>query len=68
LAGTLAAVGFGVDAGVHVLRIHDVREVAEFLAVRAVLRGESEVPSELRLTDELRWEAAPAGQAARLED
>jgi dihydropteroate synthase len=40
LAGTLAAVGEGVDAGAHVLRVHDVAEVREFLAVRAVLRGE----------------------------
>jgi dihydropteroate synthase len=66
LAGTLAAVGFGVDAGVNVLRVHDVREVAEFLAVQAVLRGDRPVDSELRLSDELRWEPAPAGRIARL--
>ena len=40
LPGTLAAVGFGVDAGAHVLRVHDVAAVAEFLAVRAALGGE----------------------------
>jgi dihydropteroate synthase len=68
LAGTLAAVAFGVDSGVDVLRVHDVREVAEFLAVRTVLRGDSEVGSELRLSDELRWEPAPTGTAARLDD
>jgi dihydropteroate synthase len=56
LAGTLAAVGFGVDAGVHVLRVHDVAEVADFLAVRAALRGGRVVDAALRLSDELRWE------------
>ncbi|HTX10927.1 MAG TPA: dihydropteroate synthase [Solirubrobacteraceae bacterium] len=54
LAGTLAAVDHGVDAGVHVLRVHDVADVADFLAVRAVLAGETEVDSELRLPVELR--------------
>ena len=58
LAGTLAAVAHGVTAGVHVLRVHDVAQVAEFLAVRAVLEGERELESELRLGDELRWEQA----------
>jgi dihydropteroate synthase len=56
LAGTLAAVGFGVDAGAHVLRVHDVGAVSEFLAVRAALTGEAELPSALRLADELRWQ------------
>jgi dihydropteroate synthase len=55
LAGTLAAVAFGVEAGAHVLRVHDVAEVADFLAVRAVLAGERTLDSELRLADELRW-------------
>jgi dihydropteroate synthase len=56
LAGTLAAVGYGVDAGAHVLRVHDVAEVADFLAVRAVLAGEAELDSELTLAVELRRE------------
>jgi dihydropteroate synthase len=56
LPGTLAAVGHGVDAGVHVLRVHDVAEVADFLAVRAVLAGETVLDSELRLPVELRRE------------
>ena len=30
LAGTLAAIGCGVDAGAHILRVHDVEQVAEF--------------------------------------
>ena len=38
--GTLAAVGFGVDAGAAILRVHDVAGVADYLAVRGVLRGD----------------------------
>lgn len=40
LAGTLAALSFGVDAGAQMVRVHDVAEAADFLAVRAALRGE----------------------------
>ncbi|MDX6682374.1 MAG: dihydropteroate synthase [Solirubrobacteraceae bacterium] len=54
LAGTLAAIGFGVDAGAHVLRVHDVVRTAEFLRVRAALRGELEVDPGLVLDDALR--------------
>ena len=39
-AATLAAVGWAADAGAHVLRVHDVEAAADFLAVRAVLRGD----------------------------
>jgi dihydropteroate synthase len=54
LAGTLAAIGFGVDAGAHVLRVHDVREAADFLRVRAALCGELEVDPALALDEGLR--------------
>jgi dihydropteroate synthase len=56
LAGTLAAVGHGVDAGAHVLRLHDVADAADYLAVRAVLSGAAEIDSAVRISDELRWE------------
>jgi dihydropteroate synthase len=56
LAGTLAAIGYGVDAGAHVLRVHDVGAVGDYLKVRAALRGEVEVPGDLRLPDHLRRE------------
>jgi dihydropteroate synthase len=39
-AATLAAVSWAADAGAHVVRVHDVRAAADFLAVRAVLRGD----------------------------
>lgn len=55
LAGTLAAVGAGVDAGAHVLRLHDIAAAADFLTVRAALRGELEVAPTLQVDDALRW-------------
>ena len=59
LAGTLAAISHGVDGGVHMLRVHDVAETADFLAVRAALSGEAEVDPALRIPDELRREQGP---------
>jgi dihydropteroate synthase len=64
LAGTLAALAHGVDAGAHLLRVHDVAAAADFLAVRAALRGEREVPPELRLASGLRREPRPDGPEA----
>jgi dihydropteroate synthase len=40
---TLAAVSFAADAGAEIVRVHDVAGAADFLAVRAVLRGEREL-------------------------
>jgi dihydropteroate synthase len=62
--GTLAAVGAASEAGAHILRVHDVAEVADFLAVRAALAGETEVASELMLATDLRRE--PSGGGGRL--
>jgi dihydropteroate synthase len=56
LAGTMAAVAHGVAAGAHVLRVHDVGAVADFLAVREALDGEGEIDADLRLPEELRRE------------
>jgi dihydropteroate synthase len=58
--GTLAAVEPALDvAAGSVLRVHDVAGVADFLAVRAALRGEAEAPT-TPLDDALRRESAPA--------
>ncbi|MBW3653853.1 MAG: dihydropteroate synthase [Actinobacteria bacterium] len=54
LAGTLAAIDAGVDAGAHVLRVHDVAAAADFLAVRAALRGHAAVDPRLALDDAIR--------------
>jgi dihydropteroate synthase len=54
LAGTLAAIAHGVDAGAHILRVHDVEAAADFLAVRAALRGETDVDRSLALSDAIR--------------
>ncbi len=56
LAGTLAAVGFGVDAGATYLRVHDVAAVLDYLAVRAVLRGERVLAAGARVPEQLRRE------------
>jgi dihydropteroate synthase len=42
--------------GAHVLRVHDVAAVADYLAVRSALTGEGTVDRELRLATELRRE------------
>jgi len=57
LAGSLAAVGEGVDRGATILRVHDVAETRDFLAVRDALRGVVKVSEELRLDEGLRREA-----------
>jgi dihydropteroate synthase len=61
LAGTLAAVGAGVDAGAAIVRVHDVAATVEFLKVRAALTGEEPVPPDLRLAEHLRRERVRAG-------
>jgi dihydropteroate synthase len=60
LAGTLAAVGFGVRAGAHLLRVHDVAAVADFLAVAEVLDGRAELASAVRLDEGLRRQQGDA--------
>jgi len=55
LAGTLAAVGHTAAPGT-ILRVHDVAEVADYLAVARVLAGQSDLPKEARLADDLRRE------------
>jgi len=62
LAGTLAALADGADRGAHVARVHDVREAADFLAVRAALRGDIPVGPDLRVPEELR-RVAPSDAA-----
>ena len=52
LAGTLAAVAHGLEAGAHVLRVHDVGAAADFLRVRGALRGDLELAPDEGLTPE----------------
>ena len=65
LAGTLAAIGHGVDAGAHVLRVHDVAATRDFLTVRAALRRELDVDPGLRLDDAVRWRQGDVDRAGR---
>jgi dihydropteroate synthase len=50
LAGTLAALAAGVEAGARLLRVHDVAAAADFLSVRAALRGELELAPDAGLS------------------
>ena len=54
LAGTLAALAHGLDGGAQLFRVHDVAAAADFIAVRAALRGETVADRGLALADELR--------------
>ena len=53
-AGTLAALAWGLDAGGHVFRLHDVAAAADFIAVREVLAGRRELAADAWLAEELR--------------
>ena len=59
LAGTLAAVGWAADQGAAIVRVHDVRAAADFLAVRAVLDGRLEVPAFDAADERLKWIRPP---------
>jgi dihydropteroate synthase len=62
LAGTLAAVGHAADHGAAIVRVHDVAETVDFLRVRAVLRGDAEVPAGFDPADDrLKWIRAADG-------
>jgi dihydropteroate synthase len=50
LAGTLAAVAAGLDAGAGIVRVHDVAAAADFLRVRAVFAGDIELAAGEGLT------------------
>jgi membrane protein DedA with SNARE-associated domain len=55
LGASVAAALWAADAGAAILRVHDVVEVADALAVRAVLRGDAEVPTVDPDDDGLKW-------------
>ena len=56
LGGTLGAVAHGVQAGAHVLRLHDVAAARDFLVVSDALAGRGAIDPELRVADDLRWD------------
>ncbi|HEV7772302.1 MAG TPA: dihydropteroate synthase [Conexibacter sp.] len=57
-AGTLAALAWGLDAGGHIFRLHDVAAAADFIAVRDVLAGRRALDADARLAETLRREPA----------
>lgn len=56
LAGTLAAIRHCVDAGGHILRVHDIAATRDYLTVRAALNGDTAVSENLALDDAIRHE------------
>jgi dihydropteroate synthase len=64
LAGTLAALAHGADAGAHIFRVHDVAAASDFLTVRAALAGETMPGRDLALAEELRHDR-PGGRSSR---
>ena len=64
-AGTLAALAYGVEAGAHIFRVHDVAAAADFLLVWDALRGQGAVPRDLALAEALRHE--PSALSARVK-
>jgi dihydropteroate synthase len=64
LAGTLAALAHGVDAGAQIFRVHDVAAASDFLTVRAALAGETAPGRDLALAEELRHDR-PGGRGSR---
>ena len=56
LGGTLAALEHGLDAGAHLVRVHDVAEVVAYLDVRAALKSTHEpVLKGARDDEALKW-------------
>src|SRR5207248_6892953 len=63
LAGTLAAVGHGVDNGAAIVRVHDVADVVAYLRVRRAIRDPAAAPP-MPDDERLKWlpaDARPAG-------
>jgi dihydropteroate synthase len=63
LAGTLAALAHGLDAGAQIFRVHDVAAAADFLKVRAALAGARAPERTLALDDELRHDRIETGSS-----
>jgi dihydropteroate synthase len=59
LAGTLAALAYGVEQGAHIFRVHDVAAARDYLTVRAALDGELQPSRDLALSEEIRHEPTP---------
>lgn len=56
LAGTIAALEFGVSAGAQIVRVHDVAEVVQYLRLRCALHGDGAATMLGRRDDErLKW-------------
>jgi dihydropteroate synthase len=61
LAGTLAALAHGLDAGAQIFRVHDVAAAADFIKVRAALAGVLRPQRTLALAEEHRHDRVETG-------
>ena len=56
LAGTIAALEFGVSLGAQIVRVHDVAQVSQYLRLRRALHGDGEIEMLGRRDDDrLKW-------------
>src|SRR6202035_2687420 len=60
-AGTLAALGHGLDVGAQIFRVHDVAAAADFIKVRAALAGVLRPQRTLALAEEHRHDRVETG-------
>jgi dihydropteroate synthase len=61
LAGTIAAIEFGVSRGAQIVRVHDVAQVSQYLRLRAALNGDGAAEMLGRRDDDrLKWIAPKA--------
>ncbi|MCW3028833.1 MAG: dihydropteroate synthase [Solirubrobacterales bacterium] len=65
LAGTLAALAYGVQQGAHIFRMHDIAAAADFLAVYTALSGAEHPDSGLALAEELRHDRLASDPSLR---
>jgi dihydropteroate synthase len=63
LAGTLAALAYGVQQGAHIFRMHDIAAAVDFLAVYMALGGGEQPDGGLALADELRHDRLAADRS-----
>jgi dihydropteroate synthase len=64
LAGTLASLAHGLDAGAQIFRVHDVAAAADFIKVRAALAGVLRPERTLALAEEHRHDRVAAGSSS----
>lgn len=63
-AGTFAAIAVALESCGRLLRVHDVAATRDFLTVWEALRGDRDVPTDLRIDESVRRDQAPSGEGS----